>query len=680
MKFWSFRHNTVFILPILAGILFILSYPPSYSRWLIFFTFIPLFFFLEKASRKQAFWGSWLFGFVFFAWNISWLLSVLPLDWAGISHEYLGAGIITAIWLSSAAILSLFIGIFGLLWHTLSPSWRVLGGSALWIVLEYTRAFAFGIFALGSESLLGAHWTFGSLGYALSNFPILLQSATLFGLYGASFLIIVMNFVFFDLFSQRKRGFVFLLVFFIAVGSLLWHGTSRLGEESGAQERKKVALLQTDFAFRDGDSQKSVREIATIKRLLHEAARSQAELVVLPESSPIPIEYADGIPQLFLDIFGNEKPRIIIANARLKNGEQSPSRIFFYDTRQGLVAVRDKQLLIPAGEYIPYLVQFPLVLFGLEEQIVYFNSRRALHKGEDISIRKLDSRERPEGVLLCSAVVAPGLWRKLASESAQIFVNIASLSPFQRSPLLIGQIESHIRFFAVSNDRWFVQSANGGFAYIIDNKGIIQEKNSIFGNAVLTGEVEYRQTQTPFSRLGDWPVVISLLFFLAFPFYGILKLRERYFDMKKYLGIILILIVAVLVAGAVGSSILKQAKDSVENAESPQSLPQPPGENASDEEGAAFFDAVAAMAVATETIEIDSSCELSPMVIKVEPGASLVLRNNDSLEHLVTTFVDQELRIPGQDSGSVEAPSQEAIYGVTCDGAGVGFILVLLKK
>ena len=52
------------------------------------------------------------------------------------------------------------------------------------------------------------------------------------------------------------------------------------------------------------------------------------------------------------------------------------------------------------------------------------------------------------------------------------------------------------------------------------------------------------------------------------------------------------------------------------------------------------------------------------MFIKIERRVFLVVTNNDSLEHIVATFKDQRLIIPGQDSGSMEASSPEGIYGL----------------
>lgn len=530
MKFLGFPLNLIFVLPIFSSALLIISYPPTYSRWLIFFALIPLFIFLERVSKKQAFWGSFVFGFIFLGWTISWIFTVLPLDWVGVENPLLSMGMVAIAWLLSTLVLSFFMGIFGFFWSITSSLWRVLTVPALWILFEYVRAFAFGIFAMGTESLLGPHWTFGVLGYAVSNFPILLQSSKIFGLYGMSFLIVAINLIFFFLIFKRKRMHILQAgLLGTVMVSLIWYGTFELSLNQGALEKKKVALLQTDFVFGAANPFERERKQRISKELLRNASQFSPELIVLPESSPIPNEYGKNIPRLFFDVFGKEKSRTIIANQKTVKGSPSPARIFFYDTKKGLIAVKDKKLLIPGGEYLPYLIELPMRFFGLNKQIIQFTSRRARLKGEDVPIAALDSQKRPEGILLCSTVFAPSLWRELTLESAQIFVNIASLSLFQRSRLLVGQIESQIKFFAASHDRWFVQAANGGFSYIIDNRGIVREKSDTFGNTVLIGEVEYRQTITPFSRTGDWPVMASFLFLIALP-RGMWQIRKAVFS------------------------------------------------------------------------------------------------------------------------------------------------------
>jgi len=518
MKFLNFSGNLIFILPVFSSVLLILSYPPSYSRWLIFFALIPLLIFLEKASKKQAFWGSFVFGFIFLGWTMSWIFTVLPLDWAGVENPLLGMSMVAIVWLLSILTLSFFVGMFGFFGSVTSPLWRVLTIPSLWILFEYTRAFAFGVFTMGSESLLGPHWTLGALGYALSNFPVFLQFSKLFGLYGMSFLVVVINLAFFFLLFKRKRVHILQVGFFgVIMMSLIWYGTFQFSLNQEVLEEKKVALVQTDFIFGTTSSFEQQRKRKISEELLRNASQFSPELVVLPESSPIPNEYGKNLPRLFSDVFGNEKSQTIIANQKIIKGRPSPARIFFYDTKKGLIAVKDKKLLIPGGEHLPYLIELPMRLFGFDKSIAQFNSRRARLKGENVPIAALDSQKRPEGILLCSTVFAPSLWRELTLESTQIFVNIANLSLFQHSPLLIGQIESQIKFFAASHDRWFLQSANGGFSYIIDNKGVVREKSNSFGNTVLIGEVEYRQTITPFSRTGDWPVMAAFLFLVALP-------------------------------------------------------------------------------------------------------------------------------------------------------------------
>ena len=160
----------------------------------------------------------------------------------------------------------------------------------------------------------------------------------------------------------------------------------------------------------------------------------------------------------------------------------------------------------------------------------------------------------------------------------------------------------------------------------------------------------------------------------------------------KNIVIVVVIIVTALILGVLAGNLLKQQRASVSE-ETPtepsptqpaptppgsflEGLPPPPGENASEEEKRAFFDAVQQMAIETETIEVGSSCTLSPVIAKIKPGTSFTFANNDSVDHVVTTFTDKELMISAQDSVTIESPTSGGIYGVVCDTMQKGLIML----
>ena len=159
----------------------------------------------------------------------------------------------------------------------------------------------------------------------------------------------------------------------------------------------------------------------------------------------------------------------------------------------------------------------------------------------------------------------------------------------------------------------------------------------------------------------------------------------------KNIVIVVGIIVGALILGVLTGHILKQQRDST-NEEPPieepsptppappssllEGLPPPPGEDATEEEEIAFAEAIRQQAMETETIEVSSSCAVSPMIAKVGLGVSLTFTNKDSIEHNVTTFVDKVLVLSPQDSSTIETPTSGGIYGVACDGNEKAFIVV----
>lgn len=525
---WAKSPIFSFSLPVLAGVFLALSFPPGPMPWLIFAALLPLFLFLDYSSSKQAFWGAWLAGFIFIGWSIQWFFAVLPLTWLGIQNQSAGFALTGLVWLLSAMVLSVFVGIFGWFWHKIPTGWSIIIIPSLWIVLEYARAWFFGIFWMGPESLLGPHWTFGSLGYAFANFPVLLQSSKLFGLYGAGFMIFSANVYLYKI-SRLRFVLKELTAGAILLAAVLLYGARY--QESSAEEpqrQKKVALIQTDFPrhFTMSVEQFFNEIIQPEIALLEEAARRDPDLVVLPEGSGLSLRFEDKTPLILSSIFGQEKRRTIIDSSKLNLGQPSQERIFYYDTVRGLVAIQDKELLIPVGEFLPYLVRIPASAVNLT-WLREFDGIRGTLRGEKTPVSGLDPRGLDEGTLLCSAILSPSLWRELSSDPAKVLINSASQSIFRGNSYFYGQAEAQVRFFAAANDRWFLQAANGGFSYVIDNRGEIRAKTPQLGNTILSGAVEYRDTKPLYVKFGDWPVWAAGLALLGAFFLQKLSTRKQ---------------------------------------------------------------------------------------------------------------------------------------------------------
>lgn len=519
----AFLHRVPFLIfPVLSAILFIAAYPPAVLPWLVFVAPIPLFFFLDQSSFRRAFWGSWLFGLIFMGWVIRWFFASSSLLAEGGVQNYTVNVLATgAVWLVSSIVLSFTFALFGTGWKYLPKEGRIATIPSLWIILEYFRAWMFSIAFIGPESLLGPHWTFGAIGYTAVNFLLILQSAKIFGLYGVSFILISLGVALYVVGKKRsKETIVSACVAGVIFVSVLGYGLVQLHvrKEEDAVMRTFAVVQTRGVSRKPVDYKEFAERVESEADMLKDVVVFDPDVVVLSEGSNISAVYGDRTADFFAEIFGRERARKVIDNAQMsrRGGDLAPFRIFLYDTREGLVAVSDKTLLATYGEFVPYIIRVPLLLFGFDEVVERFEKTRIFKRGVFVPESGLDPRNQPEAVHMCSAIFAPSLWRDVTREYANVLINPTAQTRV-RGRSFQEQNEASARFFAVANDRWFVQAARDGFSYIIDNHGFIREKTMDIGPAILIGEVEYRSTIPLSAKIGDW-LILGAFLIVATPF------------------------------------------------------------------------------------------------------------------------------------------------------------------
>ena len=115
---------------------------------------------------------------------------------------------------------------------------------------------------------------------------------------------------------------------------------------------------------------------------------------------------------------------------------------------------------------------------------------------------------------VCYEVVYPGIVRN-AARGADILVTISNDTWFGDSWGPRQHMEM-AAMRALENGRYMLRSTNNGFTGIIDEKGNILTVSTQFDEQVLTSEIELFEGNTPYTRWGDWPLlVLSLLVFLT---------------------------------------------------------------------------------------------------------------------------------------------------------------------
>lgn len=186
----SERYRTIG-LAALSGIFSIFIFPSYNVELLAWIVFIPLFAAIQQENFKNAFWLGWGAGILHFLGTLYWV-TVAMVVYGAIPRVVGGA-----VLLLMAGYLSLYMGSFCMIVRYLQQKTilpLMITAPVAWVGLEYLRSFF----------LLGFPWNL--LGYSQFLTPYVTQIADTTGVYGVSFLVILVNACLYTcLFSRTSR-------------------------------------------------------------------------------------------------------------------------------------------------------------------------------------------------------------------------------------------------------------------------------------------------------------------------------------------------------------------------------------------------------------------------------------------------------------------------------------------
>ena len=523
-----------FLLPILSGVLLVLAYPPYDLEFLIWIALIPLFWFisLKSVTAKRALIGGTITGVIFFGKLFSWLFATYPFEWLGITTG-MGTALVFIFLIVLYIIQTIFLGLFfGIFAWFLNLSFNkflklsfLIVIPTLWIILEYLRAWGFGILWLGKESLLGPHWTIGNLAYTLHNASPLIQLADITGIYGISFLIVSINIILFLILKQcwrpnlqhikYKQVIILFIIFAVVVTIWNGYGVYKLSKnpEGSLPHRAKVALLQTNFL--SGSELNPFQKKEVFKTVLDlfrspKAILAKPDIIIAPEGFGIVSLTNDSeIAKYLLKDFW-QPGQIFLENQRiLEENEEVKSRLFYYDLEQEEpIAFHDKVLLVPNGGFLPYLTKLFLNIYSFDMGY----GERFYKPGE--KIEPAQTLKGNIGGTICSSIVSPEINRKMTKKGAEVLIVISSDAPFHGSKSLLTQNLAMSKLRAIENRRYFAQATNMGYSFLLNPKGEIVAKTSQLGNVILFSDISLLNKKTIYTKFGDWFVILSTVMML----------------------------------------------------------------------------------------------------------------------------------------------------------------------
>ena len=496
-----------------SGLFLPLSFPKSDLGLLAWVALVPLHWALDGKTKAQAFWIGWLSGTVAFTGMMAWVVTAMN------TYGKVPLAISYGLMLLLTGYLGLYVGLYsaGAVWfRTLIPRYGLFAFPCLWVTLELIRTYV----------LSGLPW--GLLGYSQYRQIEIIQIADHMGVYGVSFLIVLVNVALAEFMAWLMplfRGFrparlPWALVTMAAlVVTLSWqYGLATLSETPfsdiprssisvGVVQPNVDQAVKWDTAYRE-------ETLARFDRLTEQLGRT-TDLVIWPEAATPFVFEREPVYQLQLIALANR------AQAPILFG--SPALRFYPDRKPyllnsayllspgGQVLGRyDKQHLVPFGEYIPFKSSFLSFLDKLVEGIGDFEAGTGptvltlTPKPRSAATGMAGAAARPVqfGVAICYEVIFPNLVREFAANGAEFLVTVTNDAWFGASSAA-SQHFSMVVFRAVENHLSFARSANTGISGFIDPFGRIAEATPIFTEQAAKATIQVWHPHTFYSRHGD---------------------------------------------------------------------------------------------------------------------------------------------------------------------------------
>ena len=496
-----------------SGLFLPLSFPKSDLGLLAWIALVPLHWALDGKSKAQAFWIGWLSGTIAFTGMMAWVVTTMN------TYGKVPLVISYGIMLLLTIYLGLYVGLYsaGAVWfRTLIPRYGLFAVPCLWVSLELARTYV----------LSGLPW--GLLGYSQYRQIEVIQIADHMGVYGVSFLIVLVNVALAEFLSWLMpllRGFrpAKLPWELVAMAALLvtlsWeYGLATL---SGAptydihRSSISVGVVQpnVDQAVK-WDTAHREEILARFDRLTEQLGRA-TDLVIWPEAATPFVFEREPVYQLQLIALANR------AQAPILFG--SPALRFYPDRRPyllnsayllspdgQLLGRYDKHHLVPFGEYIPFKSSLLFFLDKLVEGIGDFEAGTGptvltlQPKPRSAAAGMVGTPPRPInfGVAICYEVIFPNLVRQFAANGAEFLVTVTNDAWFGSSSAA-SQHFSMVVFRSVENHLAFARSANTGISGFIDPFGHIIEATPIFTEQAVKATMQVWRPHTFYSRYGD---------------------------------------------------------------------------------------------------------------------------------------------------------------------------------
>jgi apolipoprotein N-acyltransferase len=457
----------------LGGLLLALAFPPTSQDFVAWIAFIPLLQVIQSENRLgRAFFYGGIFGIAFFIVDLRWMYGTL------VTHGHFAPFPAAIVFVGMILSLALFPAIFGLCSLLFSQrGFRIaIMAPFLWTSLELLR----------TTIPTGFPWDLA--GYSQSSRLMLIQISDITGVYGVSFLVILVNASLWQLF-RAARGtdplpWKLWGACSIAVIISVVYGHYRIQAYPPEPQNRHdftIGVLQGNIPQEIKWEETARRHtFLTYEELGQRSVQEGAQLLVWPETS-VPVLFGDRDPEWRQTNAISQKlnvPMLVGSpSCRTQGGHTDYYNSAFLVEGSSLRDRYDKIHLVPFGEYMPLAWILPLGPGIAAREADY-------SPGDKMAVMKTQGCP-PFSVLICYEAIFPDLARLAIKNGARMLINITNDGWFGDS----GAPYQHLAmsgFRSIENRVQLVRAANTGISAIFDQAGRIVDSLPLQEKGVLT--------------------------------------------------------------------------------------------------------------------------------------------------------------------------------------------------
>ena len=461
----------------------------------------------KKAKLFRAYGMGMIFYVSFYSVTYHFFLYMYPLDFAGVSNTVsliivmlgcVGVAILQAIF--SALGFVIFVAVARTKLVRRVPLLMPFIMAAIWVVAEWWQTIGW----------WGMPW--GKLAIGQVTFNLLVRSASVFGPYFISFVIVAFNFLLAYAILKKSPYKAKLAIVAIAISLFCFNlviGSVVTLTDRESDREVKVAAVQGNIPSGEKWSLSYVDTFKIYKEMTEKAAADGAEIVVWPETAlPYVVDVRDEIDEhitgdMVIELIRQvavDNDVTIMISTLTKDKETGMNYNSLYEvSSKGVISkeVYNKQKLVPFGEFVP-MRDFVTAIFPPLADINMLSSD--LKPGEECVV--INGEHGKIGCGICFDSVYETVVLDAVNNDAEIIVLSTNYSWFKDSRAL-NMHNAHSQLRAIESGRYVVCAGNTGISSVIDPMGNVLGDVDALERDYVVADAQLRESVTLYSVIGN---------------------------------------------------------------------------------------------------------------------------------------------------------------------------------